>query len=77
MVARSVMRSGKYSTSYSTKGLDHLGLVAGMCQELGVSEPYQELSERVVTYLDLPCEGINFDKDEIIKIKQKNARNIR
>jgi len=24
------------STAYSTKGLDHLGLVAGMCQKLGV-----------------------------------------
>jgi len=129
------------STSYSTKGLDHLGLVAGMCQELGVaeffdqahpdqsehrkiscgqlvvsmllnglgfvgrtlhmypeyfadkpverligeglkpeyinddalgrcldqlyetgvSELYQGLSERVVTHLGLPCEGINLD----------------
>jgi len=26
------------STAYSTKGLDHLGLVAGMCQELKVAE---------------------------------------
>lgn len=129
------------STSYSTKALDHLGLVAAMCQELGVakffdnahpnqsehrkiscgqlvvsmllnglgfvgrtlhmypeyfagkpaerllgegikaeyvnddalgrcldqlyetgvSELYQGLSERVVTHLGLPCEGINLD----------------
>lgn len=30
------------STTYSTKGLDHLGLVAGMCRELGVAEFFDQ-----------------------------------
>ena len=40
---------------------DALGRCLDELYETGVSELYQGLSERVVTHLDLPCEGINLD----------------
>ena len=43
------------STSYSTKGLDHLGLVAGMCQELGVAEFFDQAHPNQSEHRHISC----------------------
>jgi len=43
------------STSYSTKGLDHLGLVAGMCQELGVAEFFDQAHPNQSEHRKISC----------------------
>ena len=42
-------------TSYSTKGLDHLGLVAGMCQELGVAEYFDQAHPNQSEHRHISC----------------------
>jgi len=41
--------------SYSTKGLDHLGLVAGMCQELGVAEFFDQAHPNQSEHRKISC----------------------
>lgn len=43
------------SISYSTKGLDHLGLVAGMCKELGVAEFFDQAHPNQSEYRKISC----------------------
>jgi len=42
-------------TNYSTKGLDHLGLVAGMCQELGVAEFFDQAHPNQSEHRKISC----------------------
>jgi len=41
--------------NYSTKGLDHLGLVAGMCQELGVAEFFDQAHPNQSEHRKISC----------------------
>src|ERR1700739_1787439 len=38
---------GIYMSSFSVERLDHLGMVAGVCQEMGLVEYFDRLDERV------------------------------